>query len=122
LLSGANIQAPPSSSGADGRRARQVNGALPCPRQAAGRAAVLAVVTITFALGEAISVVRELFEWGLDAVAATNLSKGYIDTLVDLTMESGGALAGGGALLLWARWARAVGRASRSARRQSAAR
>lgn len=78
--------------------------ALPAPERAVGKARVLAVFTITFALGELVAVVWELFEWGMDSVASTNLSKGYTDTLLDLSMDTIGAAVGGVALLAWGRW------------------
>ena len=76
---------------------------LPRPSGTPGRSRALGLLSVTAALGLAPGAVWELVEWGLDAWVGTDLSLGYTDTLVDLTMDTAGALLAGAAVVLWAR-------------------
>lgn len=74
------------------------------PRTAApGWNARLGRFVVTAALGLALAALWELFEWGLDGAAGTDFSPGYTDTLLDLLMDSLGAVLAGG-LMAWRRW------------------
>jgi hypothetical protein len=64
----------------------------------------LGIFVVTVALGVAIGGVWEIFEWGSDEVFGSNLSMGNDDTVGDLISDTLGALAGGGLLVVWAKY------------------
>lgn len=74
---------------------------LPDPRQDTGWRHHLGIGLVTFALGGAFGALWELVEWSSDRVLGSALQEGNDDTVGDLAMDSLGALAAAGLLVLW---------------------
>ena len=67
------------------------------------------LVLVIASVGLAIGALWEVAEWGFDRIAPGDVIKGKHDTIIDIVMDTLGALAAGAASLRFLRPARAVG-------------
>ena len=74
-----------------------------------GRGRGALVVLMLASVGLAIGALWEVAEWGFDRIAPGDVIKGKHDTIIDIVMDTLGALAAGAASLRFLRPARAVG-------------